>query len=118
MKKFLVLYCAPAAGMKEWMQKPESERKAEEQKMMTEWDLWTAAHKGNVSITAGAGKNKRVTKDGITDVPNDVMLYAIAEGESHEEVAKMFEGHPHFGIPTGWIEVMPINHLPGMEGHE
>lgn len=115
MKKFLVLYCAPAAGMAEWMKMPEAERKAEEDKMKAEWNAWTAAHAGMQSVVAGAGKTKRVTAGGVADVANDVMLYAIAEGESAEAVAAAFVGHPHFGIPTGWIDIMPINYLPGME---
>lgn len=115
MKKFLVLYCAPAEGMAKWMQMPEADRKAEEAKMRAEWDTWTASHKGLQSVVAGAGKTKRVTSAGVTDVANDVMLYATAEGESAEAVAAAYVGHPHFGIPTGWIDIMPVNYLPGME---
>lgn len=110
------MYCAPAAGMAEWMQMPEAERKAEEEKMKGEWDMWTKAHANLQSVVAGAGKTKRVTASGVADTKNDVMLYAVAEGESHEAVAKVFEGHPHFGIPGSWIDIMPINYLPGMEG--
>jgi hypothetical protein len=115
MSKFLVLYMAPAAGMAEWMQKPESERKGDEEKMRGEWDAWTKAHAEHLSETAGAGKTKRVTSSGVADVKNDVMLFSIVEGESHDAVAKMFEGHPHFGIPGGWIDIMPVNYLPGMK---
>ena len=115
MKKFLVLYLAPVAMIEEWMKKPEAERKEEEGKMKGEWDVWAKEHAGALKETAGAGKTKRVTKDGVTDTKNDLMLFSIVEAESHEAAAKMFEGHPHFGIPEARIEIMPVNYLPGME---
>ncbi len=37
------------------------------------------------------------------------MMYSFAEAESLEAAAAMFKNHPHFGIPGGWIEVMPVN---------
>ncbi|HRH55518.1 MAG TPA: hypothetical protein PK609_01505 [Candidatus Paceibacterota bacterium] len=117
MSKFLVLYLAPAAGLEEWMKTPEEERKVEEDAMKKEWDEWTEAHKdAMVGMTAGTGKTKRITPDGVADTKNDVMLCSIIEAESHEEAANLFVGHPHFGIPGGSIEVMPLNYLPGMEG--
>ena len=116
MSKYIVLYCAPAAALEAWMQQPEEVRKADEEKMKGEWDAWMSAHGANLKETAGAGKTKRVTAEGTADVKNDVMMYSMVEGESTEAVAKMFEGHPHFGIPGGWIDVMPANALPGMEG--
>lgn len=115
MKKFLVLFMAPSASMAEWMKMPEAERKEAEGKMKGEWDAWMSGHTGMIKETAGAGKNKRVTAAGVQDATNDVMMYSIVEGESHDTVAAAFEGHPHFGIPGAWIEVMPANYLPGME---
>lgn len=105
---------APAEGMKEWMAQPEEVRKADEEKMKADWDAWMAQHKDKISESAGAGKTKRVTASGITDVANDVMLFSMVEAASADEVAKMFEGHPHFGIPNASIDVMPVNYLPGM----
>ena len=62
----------------------------------------------------GAGKTKRVTKDGVTDVRNEIMMYSIVEAESPEAAVEMFKDHPHFTIPEGWIDVMPANKIPGM----
>lgn len=115
MKKFLVMYLAPAAVLEEWMQKPEEDRKAEEERMKTEWGAWTRSHRDVIKETAGVGKTKKVTGEGITDTKNDIMLYSIVEGESAESVAGIFRGHPHFGIPEASIEVMPVNYLPEME---
>jgi hypothetical protein len=114
MKKFLVLYMVPAAGMEAWMQKPLAERQPEEDKMKTEWGTWMKTHGAMIKETAGAGKNKRVTKGGTQDQKNDIMLYSIVEAESQDEVAKIFESHPHLAIPDSWIEIMPANSLPEM----
>jgi len=114
MKKFLALYLCPVSVLEGWMQKSEEERKAEEEIMKKEWDAWMQKNGSMVKETTGAGKTKRVTKDGITDTKNDVMMYSIVEAESHEEAAKIFEGHPHFGIPEATIEIMSANSLSGM----
>ena len=96
--------------------KPEAERKAVEDTMKAEWGVWMQANKSMIKETAGAGKTKRVSKEGAVDVANDVMLYSIVEGESAESVAALFQSHPHLGIPGSWIDVMPANSLPGMDG--
>ena len=51
-----------------------------------------------IRSTAGAGRTKRVTLDGITKVKNDVMLEAFVDAESHEAAARAFATHPHFQI--------------------
>ncbi len=113
----MVLYMAPAATLDEWMKQPEEVRKPLEAKMQAEWGVWMAANKTLLSgMTAGVGKTKRVTADGVTDVKNDIMLYSIAEADTAEAVAEAFKNHPHFGIPGATIEIMPINPLSGMEG--
>ncbi|MFM2381254.1 MAG: hypothetical protein RLZZ76_20 [Candidatus Parcubacteria bacterium] len=99
----------PHAGLDAWMQLPEAERKAQELQMQTEWNEWMGRHKESIVETAGVGKPKRVTKEGIEDARNDLMMYSIVEAESLEEAAAMFEGHPHFGIPGASIEVMTVN---------
>jgi hypothetical protein len=114
MQKFLVLYCMPAKGLEEWMKLPEAERKSQEESLKKEWDEWAAKNAGAIKETAGAGKTKRVTTGGTTDVKNDVMLYSVVEANSAEEAAKLFEGHPHLKIPEAWIDVMPANSLSGM----
>lgn len=114
MKKFLVLYLAPVAGLEEWMKTDPETRKVDEEKMQAEWQAWMGVHGGSILETAGAGKTKLVTKEGISDTKNNLMLYSIVEAESHEAAASLFEGHPHFGIPDGTIEVMAINPLMGM----
>jgi len=116
MQKFLVLYMAPVAALEEWMELDESVRKADEDKMKAEWDVWMAAHRDmHTGLTAGVGKTKRISEGGIADTKNEVMLCSIIEAESHDAAAAAFVDHPHFGIPGGWIDVMPLRVLPGME---
>lgn len=115
MKKFLALYLTPVSVLEGWMNVPEEQRKAEEAKMQKEWGEWMVKYGSMVKETTGAGKTKRVTKDGATDVKNEVMLYSIIEAESHEEAAEIFQNHPHLGIPEASIDVMFANPLPGMK---
>lgn len=111
--KFLVTYQMPHNGLDEWMQLPEAERKTQELTMQSEWNTWLAAHAAIITETAGVGKPKRVTQHGVEDARNDIMMYSFLEAESIEGAAKVFEGHPHFGIPGGWIEVMAVNSAIG-----
>lgn len=107
--KFLVTYQMPHAGLDEWMKIPEAERKAQELEMQTQWNAWMVAHKDALTESAGVGKPKRVSADGIEDARNDIMMYSFVEADSLDAAAGMFKDHPHFGIPGGWIEVMPVN---------
>ncbi len=116
MKKFMAIYMMPAAGLGDWMKTDPKTRKAAEVKMQGEWHEWMKKHTtAFTGITAGLGKTKRVTPAGVDDVKNDLMLYSVVEAESADAAAKIFEGHPHLGIPDAWIDVMEINPLPGMQ---
>jgi hypothetical protein len=114
MNKFLVLYKAPNAVVDEWMKKPEAERKPEETKMMDDWNKWMSANASNVTDKGGgAGKPKIVSATGVKDSRNDIMMYQIVQASSADEAAKIFVGHPHFGIPQATIEVMPLRTMEG-----
>jgi hypothetical protein len=116
MQKFIVLYCMPAAGLEAWMKLPAEERKAQEDDLKIKWDAWMVANKAMMAgPTAGVGKTKRVTTEGVADAKNDIMMYSIVQGESQDDVAKAFAGHPHLEIPGAWIDVSTANYLPGME---
>lgn len=81
--------------------------------MQSEWNAWMAKHKGSLVETAGVGKPKRITSDGVNDARNDLMMYSFVEAESLEAAAAIFKGHPHFGIPGACIEVMSVNKAIG-----
>ena len=115
MKRFMVMYLAPASVIDDWKKTAPEKRKEAEAKMQSEWGKWMSDHAAMlVDKGAGAGKTKRVTAQGTSDTRNDIMLYAIVEAESHEAAAKPFEGHPHLQIPQSSIEIMEIRTLSGM----
>lgn len=103
------MYQMPHSGLDAWMQLSEDVRKEQEVEMQMQWSAWMESHKSAIVETAGVGKPKRVTKDGVEDARNDIMMYSFVEAESHEAATEMFKDHPHFGIPGGWIEVMSVN---------
>lgn len=106
MKNFTAIYMAPAAAIAEWMKKPEAERKEEEAKMKADWDTWLAGHKDAVLNTIALGRTKRISKEGIQDTKNEMMLSSYVAADSLEAAAEVFKDHPHFGIPGATIEIM------------
>ena len=113
MKYFTVLYAMPVAGLEEWMQKPESDRKAAEASMKAEWDAWLEEHAGAVKNTIGLGKTTRVSAQGIKDAKNGLMLSSYVEAESQEAAAELFKDHPHLSIPGATIDIMEARPLGG-----
>lgn len=107
--KFFVTYQMPHAGLDDWMKLPEDERKVQEETMQADWKAWMAERADVITETAGIGKPKRITASGVADARNDLMMYSFMEADSLEAAAEIFNGHPHFGIPGGWIEVMSVN---------
>ena len=114
MKKFLVLYLMPVAGLEKWKNTDPAITKPAEEKMRMEWGNWMRAHAAHIIETAGAGKTKRVTSEGIVDTKNELMLYSLMEAESHEAAAELFKDNPHLQIPESSIEIMEANVLPLM----
>ncbi len=104
MKKFVALYMVTPAAMDEMMKNSTPE---ERKKGMDEWMAWAEGHKEDlVELGTPVGKNKRVTKEGVSDERNEVGGYSIAQAESHEAAAKIFDDCPHFKMPGAYIEVM------------
>ena len=113
MARFLVLYLAPAQVIEDWSKTDPDKRKAAEDKMKAEWNRWMNEHASMITATEAAGKTKRATPHGISDVKNDIMLYSFIEAESHETAAKAFETHPHLQIPQASIEIMQVRPMTG-----
>jgi hypothetical protein len=115
MPKFLVTYLAPSSVIEEWKKTDPEKRKVAEEKMRGDWIKWMTDHaKALADKGAGVGKTKRVTSQGISDSKNEIMLYSVVDADSHQTAAKMFEKHPHLGIPQSSIEIMEIHSLQGM----
>jgi hypothetical protein len=111
MKKFLVLYKAPASSF-------ELMRKATPEQQKAGMDAWMAwSKKASASIVdmgAPLGKSMRVTKGGSAPSTNDLGGFSILQGESKEAVAESLKGHPHFSMPDASVEVVELMAMPGM----
>ncbi|WP_316184568.1 MULTISPECIES: hypothetical protein [unclassified Bradyrhizobium] len=100
---------------KAWEALSETDRKAKEQQGMAAWHAWVDKHKDAIVGMGGPlGKTKRVAKDGIADISNEMGAFTTVRAASHEAAAKMFENHPHFAIfPGERVEIMPVLPIPG-----
>jgi len=105
MKKFLVLYKASAAAFAEVMKATPEQQKAG----MDAWMAWSKqAEKSIVDLGAPLGKTVLVTPKGTSPTKNDLGGYSVLQGESHEAVAKLMEGHPHFQMRDSSIEIVEL----------
>ena len=110
MKKFLVLYKAPAASFEQAMKSTPEQQKAG----MEAWMAWgKKAAAAIVDMGAPLGKALRVTKDGSSPVTNDLGGYSILQAESKEALAATLKGHPHFMMQGGTIEITELMPMPG-----
>lgn len=112
MKKFLAVYYVPAAALKQMQNASEADRKAG----MDAWMKWMTANKKSV-VDSGAplGKTKRISKEGVESMKNEIGAYTIVQADSHDDAAELFDGHPHIMLlPGGTIEVMEFLDIPGM----
>ena len=119
MPKFLAIYTGSkdSPAVAEWNAMNESERTERQRAGIQAWIAWGQTHKAAIIDAGGpAGKTKRISKDGISDIANAISGYTIVEAESHEAAAKLFVNHPHFTIfPGDAVEVMPLLPIPGLE---
>lgn len=111
MKKFLVLYKAPESSFEQAMKATPEQQKAG----MDAWMAWgKKAASAVVDMGAPLGKSLRVTAGGASPTKNDLGGYSIMQAESKEALAPLFDGHPHFMMPDGFIEVVELMPIPGM----
>lgn len=107
-KKFLVFFCIPPATMTEWQKTEPKERETAEKKMMQEWAVWSQTNAKMILSTDVGGKTKNVVAGAVSDTRNDIVLYSLVQGTSHDAVAQLFQSHPHLQIPNATIQVMEV----------
>ena len=109
MKKFLAIYL----GHNEPGGRPDDATIA---KGLAAWHKWMSDHVASVVTSGGPlGKTKKVGPGGVNDTRNRMTGYVIVQAETHEDAARLFEGHPHFSIfPGESVEVMECLPIPGM----
>ena len=118
MKTYMAVFTGnPGAFEKFQRENPDPEkRKAMEKKGMDAWFKWGEDHAASIVDNGGPlGKTKRVGKDGITDIRNNLAGYTVVRAESQEAAAKMFLNHPHFTLfPGDAVEIMEVLPIPEM----
>ena len=105
MKRFMVLYRAPQASFEKVMKSPPEQQKA----FLDAWMAWAEKAKPSlVDLGAPLGKTLKVTPAGTSPSWNDIGGYSIMQGESKEAVADVLQGHPHFTMADGFIDVVDL----------
>jgi hypothetical protein len=106
MKKFVAIYMAPVAAMDELRRTRSPERVKEFNDSSMKW---VKSHeKSFVDVGSPTGNNKRVTKDKVQDVKNEIIGYSVVQAETHNEAAKIFQDTPNLQIPGAYIEGLGI----------
>ncbi len=106
MKKFVILYFAPAAEVAQWAKASEEDKQAS----LKKWMDWKAKYEDNIldlgsPIIPG---QKRKANTEWASCSNDVSGFSIVQGESAEEVKSMLDNHPHTASsPTFGIGIYP-----------
>jgi hypothetical protein len=117
MKTFMAVYTGTAAAREKsgFDKLDEAARKKVEAQGMQAWMAWGEKNQKAIRENGGPlGKTKRVSKDGISDIKNNLAGYVVVQAESHEAAAKMFLNHPHFSVfPGDGVEIMEILPIPG-----
>ncbi len=109
MPRFLAVYIMHAENVARFRALPKAEQDAVDAAGVAQWMAWQAHHAASI-VQRGAmvGKTLRVSAAGIGPAVNAICGYLVVEAETHEAAARLFEGHPHFGVfPGDWVDVMP-----------
>jgi hypothetical protein len=112
MKRFIVLYHAPAAAA----EKMGSVTPEEAKRGMEPWVAWAKKiGSGLVDLGTPLGNGMRVTVAGVAPSDKEVVGYSILQAESMDEAVAMLKEHPHLEWADFCsIEVHESMALPGM----
>jgi hypothetical protein len=114
MKRYLCVFTGSLNAMEAWQALPEAERERRHREGFNGWKKWMEDHAGSLAETGGPlSRTKKVGKDGISDIRNNLSAYVVVNAESQEEAARMFLDHPHFTVfPGEGVEVMEVMPIP------
>ena len=103
MKKFLILYKAPASAMEQMSKATPEQSKAG----MDLWMKWKGANeKAIVDLGMPLGNP--------TDGKSDIVGYSILQADSMNTIHKILKDHPHRHTPGGSITALEFLPMPGM----
>ena len=108
MKKYLAVFVAPIEAYDK-MKEANATKSPEQRKAdMDTWMKWMEMHKADfVDNGGGVGSAKRVAKDGITDIRNEIGGYMIVQAENIDAAAKIFVNSPE-DMEGASVQVMEI----------
>jgi hypothetical protein len=114
MKTFLAVYIGTPEAMSKWNELPEAVQAERHAAGVRAWHEWVERNKPRIIDTgAPLGKTKSISPSGIADIRNNMTAYTVVQADSHEEAARLFEGHPHFMMfPGESVEVMECLPIP------
>jgi hypothetical protein len=85
---------------KAWYAMSEEERRAKDVEGLAALKAWDESHQDAIVYEGGPlGPTKRTSRDGVADIVNELTVFVVVRASSHEEAAKMFEGHPQPPTP-------------------
>ena len=111
MKKYVVIYHAPASAMEQMAGVSPEER----QKAMEPWMEWIAK-RGDALVDLGAplGGGQKLRKTGSSPSDKSVAGYSILQAEDIDGAKALLQGHPHLEWAAGCeIEVHESLPRPG-----
>ena len=118
MKRYMAVFTGSPDAFAQYQKKyPDpKQREATDREGMQAWMQWGETHAKSIVENGGPlGKTKRVTRDGIADIRNNLAGWTIVQAESQEAAAKLFLNHPHFTIfPGDGVEIMECLPIPDM----
>ncbi|MCA6075529.1 hypothetical protein [Fulvivirga sedimenti] len=107
MKKFIVLYHAPAQALQQSAQSTPEQREAS----MQMWFDWKAKHdEAIVDFGAPLGNGSAVTQDLKSRLSEkEVCGFSVLQGQNQQEILQLFSDHPHLNWhPNATVEVHEV----------
>ena len=110
MKKFIVIYNAPAS----WTELMPDASPEDMKKGMESWMVWAKkCGSGLVDMGTPLGGGQKVTQSGSSPSGNNVVGYSILQAENMEAAKALLKGHPHLDWASGCeIEVHESMPMP------
>jgi hypothetical protein len=110
-KKFIVLYHAPASAREQMARATPEQAKAG----MEAWMSW-AKRAGDAVVDLGMplGNGRDVKSSGTGNSTATVAGYSILQADSMDAITRLLKDHPHLRQPSASIEVFESLPLPGM----
>ena len=114
MKRYLCVFTGSPGAMDAFQKLPEAERQRREREGMAAWKKWAEDNAGSIVQMGGPlSKTKRVTREGVSDVRNNLGAFTVVQAESQDAAARLFLQHPHFTLfPGDGVEVMEVLPIP------